>query len=108
MPKFELIVYENSHYMDESEAMHIPNIGTYEEAHEMAVQRVVGSLESLWQEGMTPKALLASYKLWGEDPTIVPEPDPQNAFSAWTLAESVAEQICWRGMLRNVNPQGSS
>lgn len=93
--KFHLRVYDNSHYMDESEAYNHGQYGTYEDAL-MAAKAIVDEFfEHNWESGVTPESLIGQYCLYGEDPIILPsEPGELERFSARTYAAKSAVAIC--------------
>ncbi len=93
--KFHLRVYENSHYMDESEAYDHGQYDTYEDAMIAARAIVDDFFEHNWQAGITPDSLVGQYCLYGDDPIILPnEPGNSEPFSARTYAKASAVEIC--------------
>jgi guanosine-3',5'-bis(diphosphate) 3'-pyrophosphohydrolase len=95
--KYNLKVYDNYHYADESEAYNHGLYDTYEEA-EIAAKAIVNEfLENNWNRGMNPIILIAQYCLFGEDPVIMPAENPAGKnFSAREYANEIAETICRR------------
>lgn len=95
--KYNLKVYDNFHYADESEAYNHGSYDTYEEA-EIAAKDIVNEfLEQNWSRGMNPIILIAQYSLYGEDPVIVPAENPAGRkFSGREYANEIAESICLR------------
>ena len=93
--KYNLKVYDNYHYGDESEAYNHGWYDTYEEA-EIAAKAIVNeSLEHNWSRGMNPDILIAQYCLYGEDPVIMPaENTASRNFSGRDYANENAESIC--------------
>jgi hypothetical protein len=92
---FHLRVYDNFHYMDESEAYDHGQFETYEEALIAAKAIVDEFFEQNWKSGIDPDHLLGQYSLYGEDPVILPnEPGDHGSFSARTYAGTRAAVIC--------------
>lgn len=93
--KFHLRVYDNFHYMDESEAYNHGQYETYEDAM-LAAQAIVEEFfMDNWESGMTAEYLLGRYCLFGEDPIILPDDHGEHpSFSARTYAGEIAETIC--------------
>lgn len=93
--KFHLRVYDNFHYMDESEAYDHGQYDTYEDAL-MAAKAIVDEFfEHNWTTGITPESLIGQYSLYGEDPIILPiEHGKFERFSARTYANISAVEIC--------------
>lgn len=93
--KFHLRVYDNFHYMDESEAYNHGQYDTYEDALIAAKAIVDEFFEHNWQIGITPDSLIGQFSLYGEDPIILPnEPGKLERFSARTYANISAVEIC--------------
>lgn len=93
--KFHLRVYENSHYMDESEAYNHGQYDTYEEALIAAKAIVDDFFEHNWQPGITPESLIGQYSLYGDDPVILPDEHGEHeSFSARDYAKISAVKIC--------------
>ena len=93
--KFHLRVYDNFHYMDESEAYNHGHYETYEDALIAAKTIVDEFFEHNWKSGVTADYLLGQYSLYGEDPIILPnEHGEHESFSARTYANSSAVEIC--------------
>ena len=93
--KFHLRVYDNFHYMDESEAYNHGHYETYEDAL-IAAKTIVDELfEHNCKSVVTAEYLLGQYYLYGEDPIILPnEHGEHESFSARTYANSSAVEIC--------------
>ncbi len=93
--QYHLRVYDNSHYMDESEAYDHGEYETYEEA-EIAARGIVNEfLHFNWRRGMTSDKLIELYCLHGEDPVILPVKYPEGkGFSARDYVNEVAGIIC--------------
>ena len=95
MKKFHLRVYDNFHYMDESEAYNHGKYDTYEDAVIAAKSIVDEFFEHNWEKGISSNALIGQYGLYGEDPIILPnEHGKHESFSARTYAKMSAEKIC--------------
>jgi hypothetical protein len=93
--KFHLRIYENNHYMDESEAYNHGQYNSYEEAMIKAKSIVDEFFEHNWKPGVTPDYLIGQYCLYGDDPIILPnEHGKHERFSARTYAEISAVKIC--------------
>lgn len=92
---FHLRVYENSHYMDESEAYNHGDYDTYEEALIAAKAIVDDFFEHNWETGITPESLIGQYCLYGDEPIILPDEHGElESFSARTYAKISAGEIC--------------
>jgi len=93
--KYHLRVYDNFHYMDESEAYDHGQFGTYEEALIAARAIVDEFFKQNWKSGTKPDDLLGQYSQYGEDPVILPdEHGGHERFSARTYASTSAAEIC--------------
>jgi hypothetical protein len=93
--KYHLRIYDNFHYMDESEAYDHGQFGTYEEAVTAAKAIVDEFFHQNWKSGIDPDQLLGQYTLYGEDPVILPDgPGEHERFSARTYAGTSAVEIC--------------
>lgn len=93
--KFYLRIYDNYHYMDESEAYNHGQYDSYEEARIEAKTIVDEFFEHNWKQGITPDYLIGQYCLNGEDPIILPnEHGKLESFSARTYANISAVKIC--------------
>jgi hypothetical protein len=90
---YTVFIDENSHYQDESERCRLGEFETYEDALAAAKKVVDDFLDSAYRKGMSAKALLDSYKMYGEDPFIVPDRDKES-FSAWGYAEQRCRDLC--------------
>jgi len=81
--------------MDESEAYDYGNYSSYEEAVCAARGIVDEFLVHNWQRGMKPDLLMAQFGLYGEEPVILPNENPEgNQFSPGEYAEEAAKTIC--------------
>jgi hypothetical protein len=93
--RFHLRVYDNFHYMDESEAYNHGQFDTYEDALIAAKAIVDEFFEHNWKSGVTPDYLNVQYCLYGEDPIILPnEHGKLESFSARTYSYISAVEIC--------------
>ena len=93
--KFHLRVYDNYHYMDESEAYNHGHYDSYEDALISAKAIVDEFFEHNWKSGITPDDLIGQYGLYGEDPVILPDEHGKlERFSARTYANISAAEIC--------------
>lgn len=93
--KFHLRVYDNFHYMDESEAYNHGQYDSYEDSLIAAKAIVDEFFEHNWKSGITPDYLIGQYYLYGEDPIILPnEFGELEGFSAHTYANISAVEIC--------------
>ena len=93
--KFHLRVYDNFHYMDESEAYNHGQYETYEDALIAAKAIVDEFFENNWKSGVTADYLLVQYSLYGEDPIILPNEHGEfESFSARTYANISAVEMC--------------
>ena len=95
MKKFHLRVYDNFHFMDESEAYNHGQFETYEDAVIAAKAIVDEFFVHYWKSGVTSDYLIGQYCLYGEDPIILPNEHGEHAsFSARTYANISAIKIC--------------
>lgn len=94
---YNLIVYDNFHYGDDSEVNSHGHgcFETWEEAEIAAKEIVIEFLELNWSRGMKPDILIAQFCMYGDDPVIVPAENPANKkFSAREYVNEVAESFC--------------
>jgi guanosine-3',5'-bis(diphosphate) 3'-pyrophosphohydrolase len=93
--KYQLRIYDNFHYMDESEAYDSGEFETYEEALNAAKKIIDDYLAKNWRPGITESELIEQYTSFGEDPMIIPvENDKHERFSAWEYAKTSVINIC--------------
>ncbi len=93
--KFHLRIYDNFHYMDESEAYNYGQYESYEKAVLAAKAIVDKILQDELNDGTAPENLFSRYCMFGEDPAVLPnEHGDMDYFSAWDYAEVAAEEIC--------------
>ena len=91
---YHLRIYDNYHYMDESEAYNKGHYDTYKEAEQAARRVVEESLRGMMEPGAGEQKLLSKYKMFGDDPVIVDKESGQvGDFSAWTYANEAAKRI---------------
>jgi hypothetical protein len=89
---YTVIVYENSHYMDESESYTHGEFPTAEAALAAAKKLVDEDLAAAYSPGMPPEDLFRQFTTFGVDPVIVPALEPP--FSAWDYAKQRCLEIC--------------
>lgn len=89
---YQVTVACNFHYQDKSEHTVAGLFESADDALQLARDIVERSLPA-YQQGISADAMLDSYKLFGEDPFIVPEPDTGH-FSAWDYAAQRCREIC--------------
>ena len=91
---YQLKIYDNFNYMDESATYLHGRYGSYEEALEKAQAIVEEHIIHNYKPGMTVADMTANYTMFGEDPVIIcdsPKKDNRN-FSAWTYADEFAKK----------------
>ncbi len=86
---FTVYVYDNYHYMDESERYKLGDFTTINQAEQAARKVVDNCLAEHYQVGMDASALFKAYKMFGDDPQIVGQ-----HFSAWDYAENRCREMC--------------
>jgi len=93
---FVVRVDENFHYMDASYRQTLGEFDTSEAALAAAKKLVDDYLDATHTPGMTADALLASYRMFGEDPFIIAADisAPDVDFSAWEYAPARCDEIC--------------
>src|SRR6188474_3368230 len=92
--KFHLRVYDNFHYMDESEAYNHGHYNSYEDAVKAAKAIIEEFFMHNWKRGMTPGELRGLYFIYGEDPVIVANDHGEHPeFSARTYVDENFEEI---------------
>ena len=95
--KFYIRIYDNYHYMDESETYNYGQYETYEDALVEAKKIVDEFIEHYWKPETKPEEFLAGFAHYGEEPIILPnEPGEHERFSARTYLESRIKEICSR------------
>ena len=90
---YAVIVYDNFHYMDESESYVQGLYASYGLALETAQRLVREDLESRYRPGMKALELLDLYKGFGVDPIVSPS-DEKESFSAWAYAGFHCGTLC--------------
>lgn len=91
--KYEVVVDDNFHYMDESERYTHGEFGSAEMALSAAKALVDADLKSLYKPGMTVDDLYSHYTTFGRDP-FIRSSDEGCRFSAWSYAKERCQQIC--------------
>ena len=95
--KYTLFVDDNYHFTHEDNtAAERGEYATYEEAVGEAKRIIDHYLEEAYEPPMTAEELLESYKLYGEDPFVVPDRGKKK-FSGWDYAAVRCREICGRG-----------
>ncbi len=92
---YQVLIYDNFHYQDESERVKHGVFATPNEAVAACRSIVDGYLTDAFRPGMTADALFESYTAFGEDPFVVPD-SPADApvkFSAWDYARRQCSEI---------------
>jgi len=69
--KYQVIIDDNYHYMDESERSEAGSYDSLDEAIARCKEIAIKSLEDFCEIGMTPEKLSAQWAMFGEDPFIV-------------------------------------
>lgn len=106
--KFQVLIDDNYHYMDESERITHGEFETLEAAIEACKKIVNDCLGHGYTPGMSAQELNAYYTMFGEDPWVKVIKDPSEAtaenpsasvpsgvlFSAWTYARQRCDEIC--------------
>ena len=93
---FTIKVADNFHYMDESETYTDGEFATWAEAVAAARRIVDECLTEYHVDGATAEGMFSSYKMFGDDPYIVPVPAGEH-FSAWDYAEKRCQELCAPG-----------
>ena len=93
-PTFKVIVYDNFHYMDESERYELGTFDSSEDALHVAKTIVDEYLASVFEPGMSATDLFESYTDFGEDPAIFSDGPKQVKFSAWGHAKERCAELC--------------
>ena len=86
-------VDDNYHFMDEDERYCAGKFSTFEAALEKATSIVEESLKHCWEPGMTTGELEGRYKMFGDDPWVMPIPEGIERFSAWGYAAREVNRI---------------
>lgn len=84
-------VYENGAYQDEEAVYTLGDDYTPAEALARCRAMVDADLGEVYASGMSATELLAAYRMFGRDPVIVGDCDPQ--FSAWAYAQVRAAEM---------------
>ena len=91
---YKVIVWDNFHYMDESEKYEKGEYESYDAAVAVCKLMVDDYLVGHYRPGMSAEDLFDSYTSFGEDPSVVPVPEGADRFSAWTYAKKRCKEIC--------------
>ena len=91
-PSFRVLCDDNYERGDESVLM--GEFADYESALDKCRTIVDGSLRHHLEPGMSAGDLFAAYRLFGEDPFVVPTPEGVERFSAWKYAEERCQELC--------------
>ncbi|HVT58990.1 MAG TPA: hypothetical protein VHR45_11375 [Thermoanaerobaculia bacterium] len=92
---YRIVVYDNFHYMDESESYERSEAHADCASAVAACQLIVDEfLLAGLKEGISADELFAQYTSFGEDPTIVPPGSECCEFSAWTYAKQRCQELC--------------
>jgi len=94
---FTVRVYENSHYMDESEAYDHGSFATYAEAEATCRKIVDEFLAANRRPGVGADALFQLYTRFGEDPRIDVAGPKGEHFSAWDYARERCRELTRTG-----------
>ena len=89
--RYDVLIDDNFHYMDESEPIHPGVFATADEAVAACKTIVDQFLAGAFKLGMTAAALYQQYVGFGDDPWIAPlDPNtaPAVSFSAWDYARA--------------------
>jgi hypothetical protein len=86
-------VYDNFHYMDESEAYERPPFETAEAALEYCRRRVELCLEEALEQGVRPEDIYQQYMMFGDDPMLIAVDNPPVEFSGWGYARQRCAEI---------------
>lgn len=93
---FRLKIYDNYHYMDESESYVTGHFDSCAEAVAAAKSVVSRFIDACVAENpaITAEALLGMYRSFGEDPAIIVEGEGNSpcGFSGWDYAERYVEE----------------
>jgi hypothetical protein len=95
--KYQVVVDDNFHYMDETERYTRGEFESAEIALRAAKALVDADLSSLYRSGMTADELYRHYQSFGSDPYIVSE-DESCHFSAWSYAQERCRELCQGGV----------
>ena len=103
MTRYQVLVYDNNHYGDESERTDYGVFPSAEEAIAKSKWIIDNDLTWMWMPAMSAADLYQLYICWGPDPVVVPlDPsDPEVAFSAWPYAKERCREIVTDPALAN-------
>jgi hypothetical protein len=91
--KFQVLVDDNFHYMDEGERSLAGAFDRYDAALAKAKAIVRMSVEECAVGKESADEIIACYKMFGDDPWIHPTPEGVERFSAWDFAEVLAREL---------------
>jgi len=95
MPKYQVLINDNAHFMDESERCYHGVFENTIDAIAACKAIVDDELNTMRKPGTTARELYELYIAFGPDPFVVPlnPNDPDVEFSAWTYAKEQCEFI---------------
>ena len=95
MTSYQVLVYDNNHYGDESERTDYGVFATANEAIAKSKKIIDDDLDATWKPGTSAAELYQLYICWGPDPVVVPlnPNDPAVAFSAWPYAKERCKEL---------------
>lgn len=94
-PRYRLVVDKNSHFMDEESRWIAGEFDSADAAVAKAMAMVDDDLQCFAKPGMTAAALFECYKMFGDDPFVIPlNRAAAVEFSAWDYAERRCAEIC--------------
>jgi hypothetical protein len=95
MSRYEVLINDNAHFMDESERSAAGLFGSAEEAVTTCKRIVDDDLNSMWKPGETAESLYQLYVAFGPDPFVVRvnRSDPDVTFSAWAYAKERCQDV---------------
>lgn len=92
---YVVMVDENFHYADRELRWRRGEYATAEEAVAECKRMVDADLRGLFKPGMSAVGLMERYRMFGDDPFIVPQDGaPTVEFSAWDYAEERCVTVC--------------
>ena len=91
--KFQVIVEDNYHYMEDDDRRVVGTFDTYEKALAAARKIVTNSVKHCAEDKRDAGEIHACYVMFGEDAWILPTPEGVESFSGRTFAQSVAEGL---------------
>jgi hypothetical protein len=99
MPRYQVMVDDNFHYMDPDERREQGIYDTLDDALAVCHEIVERSLREAFKPGVTAEKLYDHYTSFGEDPFIVvlDGADANAKFSAWNYAKERCRAMCGEG-----------